>query len=215
MLCSPEKWDIVSSLFQSDIAPRKNLSHIRWLKKNTDRHSLKEILVVLEGKSLSSLNGLVYQASPGTIFLFDSYEEHDRFYSSATKCSTHLWIGFLKNRTIVRFLHIKDGKIDNVRNKELIVEDSGICDLFDREWARMKDSSLDADLKRKKMLSLLLLLFTEIIEQDLSCEPSETNTEKHQLPFRAIALALNGNCSRFISTYLWVHDTRVLLRFPA
>lgn len=180
IFCSSEKWNLVSSLFQSDIASRENLSHIRWLKKNTDRHSIKEILMILEGKSLSSLNGLVYQASPGTIFLFDSYEEHDRLYPPTTKYLTHLWICFLKTRAIVRILHINGGKIDNTRKQELILKDTGICNLFEREWACMKDSNFDADLKRRKMLSLLFLLFTEIIEHGMSGKTDLSGDGKHQ-----------------------------------
>jgi AraC-like DNA-binding protein len=180
ILCSPEKWHIISSLSQPDHAPREDISHREWLRKNGDRHQAKEILLVMEGNSLNSLNGLIYPATPGTIFIFDSYESHDRFYHPATEGALHLWIFFLKTQIIARVLHVNRGKIDNSRNRELILENSRICDLFDLEWGNMKNSVLDGDLKRRKMLSLISLLFFEILEQFIYGKTAESVDETRQ-----------------------------------
>lgn len=179
MLCSAEKWHIVSSLFQPDHEPVENGAHRRWLWKNSDHHPIREILAVLEGNSLNSLNRLIYPATPGTIFLFDSYEEHDRYYHPATNNVTLLWIFFLKHRMLARILQVNRGKISNAR-KELILVNSKIYDVVDEEWIRMKDSVLDADLKRRKILWLLSLLFLEMIEQDMAGDTAGSGDGNHQ-----------------------------------
>ena len=181
MLCSEGKWRIVSSLFQPDHAPHEDLSHRRWLRRNSDSHPTKEILVVLEGRSLNSLNGLIYPATPGTIFLFDSYEEHDRNYSLKTENALHMWIGVLKHRAIARILYVNRGRIKKERKRELILGNSSICDLVNQVWCGMKESVLDTDLKRRKMFSLLSLLFIGIIEQDMAGNTAKSDDETHQV----------------------------------
>ncbi len=181
MLCSSGKWHVVSSLFQPEHEPHEDKTHRQWLEKNSDRHQAKEILAVLEGMSLNSLNGVIYPATPVTIFLFDSYEKHDKQYPPATEIAVHLWIFFLKPRAIARVIQVRNGKIDNARKRELILENSRLRDLFDQEWSGMKGSNLDADIKRRKMLSLLSLLFLEIIEQDMSGKTADLGDENRQI----------------------------------
>ncbi|MFA6292042.1 MAG: helix-turn-helix transcriptional regulator [Victivallales bacterium] len=180
LLCSPGKLHLVSSLFPPDHEPLEDCKHRRWLEKNSDSHQTKEMLVVLEGNSFNSLNGLIYPATPGTIFLFDSYEKHDKNYSPATRNSAHLWICFLKHRVIARILYINRGKFDNAGKGQLILENSRLCDLLHQEWIGMKDSLLEADLKRRKMLSLLSLLFIGMIEQDISGNDAEAGDGNRQ-----------------------------------
>lgn len=180
LLYSPGKWHVISTLFPPDHKALENHVHRQWLQKNTDSHPTKEMLIVLEGNSLNSLNGLIYPATPGTIFLFDSYENHDRNYSPATGYSVHLWIYFLKHRAIGRILHINKGKLDNAGKGELFLESGRICDLVYQEWGNMKDSSLDSDLKRRKLLSLLSLLFIGMIEHDISCNNAVSGDENRQ-----------------------------------
>jgi len=180
MLSSPVKWHVVSSLFPPDHEPSEDRAHRRWLEKNSDSHPTREMLVVLEGDALNSLNGLIYPATPGTIFLFDSFERHDRYYSPETGNSVHLWICLLKHRAISRILHVNKGKPDNAVKGELILEDSRICELVHQEWGDMKDSILDSDLKRRKMISLLSLLFVGMIEQDISVNDAEAGNGNRQ-----------------------------------
>ena len=180
ILCSDGKWHLVSSLFEPGHAPREDSAHRRWLEKNSDHHPTKEILLVLEGKSFNSLNELIYPATPGTIFLFDSYEAHDRLYPPATDNTVHLWIYFLRHRAIARILRVNKGKPESARKGELIIENSRICDLVDQEWGGMKGSVFDADMKRRKMLSLLSLLFLGIIEQDTAGNTPESGDGNRQ-----------------------------------
>ncbi len=180
ILSSPGNWHVVSSLFPPDHEPREDRAHRRWLEKNSDSHPTREMLVVLEGDALNSLNGLIYPATPGTIFLFDSYEQHDKNYSPATGNPVHLWICFLRHRVIARVLHVNRGKFDSTGKGELILENNKICDLAYQEWGDMKNSLLDSDLKRRKMLSLLSLIFIGIIEQSMSRINTEAGDENRQ-----------------------------------
>ncbi|MFZ2654025.1 MAG: AraC family transcriptional regulator [Victivallales bacterium] len=150
------------------------------VRHHRGNNNLIEEGLTYEIAPLNSLNGQIYPATPGTIFLFDSYDAHDRFYSPATENVVHLWIFFLKPRAIARILHVNRGKLVNAGKGELILENSRICDMFDQEWGGMKSSVLDADLKRRKMLSLLSLFFLGIVEQDMAGNTAESGDENPQ-----------------------------------
>ncbi len=181
ILSSRGKWRIISTLFKPDCAPIKNNAHAEWLAGHTDSHTTREILAVLEGKSLNSLNEETYSAIPGTIFLFDSYEKHDRLYSPETKDSIHLWIFFLKSHTIARIHHIRNGSIRNTEKVEMTFEEDIHRNFFCTGWDNVKKSCLPPELKKKKILAMLELLFLEMIEQDISGKAAEPNDENHQI----------------------------------
>lgn len=179
ILSNPEKWKIVSSLFPSDHRTVKNRAHEQWLKTNSDKHLTKEMLLVFEGVALNSLNGYIYPASPGTVFLFDTYEEHDKSYSRELGKAVHLWFSLGPHRIFVRLLKIRNGRIEYER-KILNLEKPDLCSAFIQGWSGLKNSPLDEHLRKMKLKSLLSLLFLELIEQDLIGEKSDYDSAEHQ-----------------------------------
>jgi AraC-like DNA-binding protein len=157
----------------------KDKVHEQWLKSNSDKHLTKEMLVVFEGTALNSLNGLLYPATPGTIFLFDAYEEHDKVYPREVDKAVHLWFSLGPNRIFVRLLTIRNGRIEYER-KILNLEKPELCSAFIKGWGGLRDSPLDETLKKMKLKSLLLLLFLELMEQDLIGEKDEYDSVEHQ-----------------------------------
>jgi AraC-like DNA-binding protein len=158
----------------------KNRVHEQWLKTHSDRHPAREILLVFEGAALNSLGRRIFPATPGTIFLFDAYEEHDRAYPREMDKAVHLWLYFGQHRIIARLLSISCGRVE-YRRKMLVLEDVELCDAVTKGWGGLKNSHLDANLKRIKMKSLLSLLFLGLVEVDLAGEDAECDGENHQM----------------------------------
>ncbi|MFA6100691.1 MAG: AraC family transcriptional regulator [Victivallaceae bacterium] len=178
-LCHPENWKLVCSLFPPDIHPIANAPHKRWLEIHPDSHPQQEILFALAGDSQNSLNQRNYPCPPDTIFLFDSYEEHDKNYPADANNIVHFWLYFIQHRIIARLVSVNNGRIE-LKRKDLILENGALCEVISQEWGRLKHSPLDANLKRKKLLSLLSLLFIELIEMDMAGKAIDANSENHQ-----------------------------------
>lgn len=179
ILSSPDKWKLVSSLFPPDHKPVMDKKHEHWLRTHSDKHPTKEMLLVFEGVALNSLKGLIYPATSGTVFLFDAYEEHDKVYPREVDNAVHLWFSLGPNRIFVRILKIRKGRIEYER-KILNLEKPDLCNVFIQGWGSLKSSQLDKNMKKMKLKSLLLLLFLELIEQDLSGEKADYDIAEHQ-----------------------------------
>ena len=180
ILSNPGKWQLVSSLFHPDHRPVKDKAHEQWLKNHSDSHPAKEILLAFEGNALNSLNHLIFPATPGTIFLFGAYEEHDSAYPRGIDKAVHLWLFFGPHRIIARLLSTSRWRIEYDR-KMLILENAELCNAVVKGWDSLRNSPLDENLKRMKLKSLLSLLFLELIELDLSEDKVKCGDETHQM----------------------------------
>ncbi|MBO7146479.1 MAG: helix-turn-helix transcriptional regulator [Lentisphaeria bacterium] len=67
-------------------------------------HRNREIFFVVEGTSRYMLNGNVYDAEPGTLFMIDHWESHAFGYRSEDKNLIHLWINFWASDQISAYL---------------------------------------------------------------------------------------------------------------
>ncbi len=179
VLCHQENWKLVSSLFPPEHDPEKYPSFEKWFKSHSDVHPAREILIALDGHSQFSLNRQIYPVTPGTIFLFDTYEEHVRAYPPETDKSLHLWFYFVAQRIIVHLLSINRGRLESLR-PGLILENAELYNIIDQGWSRLKKSTMAAELKRQKVVSLLSLLFLELIEMDAAEQKIESGSESHQ-----------------------------------
>jgi AraC-like DNA-binding protein len=61
------------------------------------------------------------------------------------------------------------------------LEKPDLCNAFIQGWNGLKNSPLDAHLRKMKLKSLLSLLFLELIEQDLIGEKSDYDSAEHQM----------------------------------
>ena len=78
-------------------------------------------------------------AIPGTIFLFDAYEEHDREYTREIDKVVHLWFAIDPRRIFARLLTINKGRVEYER-KMLIMENAGLCTAFVQGWDSLRKS---------------------------------------------------------------------------
>lgn len=167
IMLNSECWKIACSQLPIETAQLSTAQHDKWLKKNIDKHPHREILLVLKGNSLNSLNGTSYLCSPGSLFLFDESEEHDRAYSSTNEDINHLWIHLVKGKIAARIVTIRNHRLDYFGH-DLIVEDQSLVTLMVEVWDSLKNSKLSNALKRKKLVAILSLFMLELVERDLN-----------------------------------------------
>jgi AraC-like DNA-binding protein len=109
-------WKWISSYENHSIKPIQNSSHLNWLKKNTEQHKTREVMLVLEGKHFYGVDGKIYPAVPRTIFLFDENQPHDCRYSPVQPDCRDLWLHLSSKN----FLSAKEVLVVNGQAKYLL-----------------------------------------------------------------------------------------------
>jgi len=138
---------------------------MEWLKSHSDAHPHREVVFCFAGNVIGSLNHRLYACQPGTFLLFDVGERHGQGYAPGSN-GVHLWIFFVQKRIIARLVTITNGRVSSFK-RELLVDNPGLSNLLSQEWGKLKDSTLDEDLKRQRLVSIFSLVFIELIESDL------------------------------------------------
>ncbi|MCK5843142.1 MAG: helix-turn-helix transcriptional regulator [Victivallales bacterium] len=155
----PFDWRIVSTLFAPDAPTARDRSHIRWHAGHADRHANREVVIALSGECVMSLEGALYEVSPGTVLMFDSGEEHDMAYPPWTSGCFHLWISFVRNVAFPRVLSIDDGVVSTVNAQaEPLMRLSELGHALPRVWsecAKGADNGGATALMRARVVSSL------------------------------------------------------------
>lgn len=84
------KWEIKKIVTVYSTYPELTAEESERLPMHS--HLWREILVVLAGSSKFNLNGQLYSAEPGTVFLIDPQIPHSCRYSDSDHDLVHLWI---------------------------------------------------------------------------------------------------------------------------
>ena len=173
-------WKIACSQLPIETSRLSTGQHDRWLKKNTDKHSQREILLALKGNSLNSLNGTSYICSPGSLFLFGEFEEHDRTYSPANEDIDHLWLYLLEGKIVARITTIKNNRLDYFGH-DFIIEDKDLVSQMAELWIFLKNSKIPNSLKRKKLVTIISLVMIKLVERDLNYDTTVGNIKTYQV----------------------------------
>jgi len=173
-------WKIACSHLPIETVQLSTKQHERWLKKNTDKHQHREILFALKGNSLNSLNGESYLCSPGSLFLFDKLEAHDRAYSSINEDIDHLWIHLVEEKIFTNIVSVRNHRVE-YSGHHLTIEDNHLASLMLEVWDSLKTSELSNDLKRKKLVSMIFLFMLELVERDLNCSAKTGTAKSYQV----------------------------------
>ena len=86
------KLEWFGSCVGGEMEPIRDPRHARWMRRHTQRHRFRELLIGLSGTTLYGFKGNVYRISPGTVMLLDSDEEHDDQYPSFDPSCRHIWL---------------------------------------------------------------------------------------------------------------------------
>lgn len=108
-LLRPEAWRLVAAALPPMVEPVEDERHQSWMRAHTHSHAHQEILIPLAGEGRFGLAGRIYPSAPGTIFVIDSFEEHDVQYPEWTSDLDHLWINALRDHCVVRLITVREG----------------------------------------------------------------------------------------------------------
>lgn len=179
LMINPEKWKIISSFIAPEWRPLRNAQYMKWAEKNHDRHEHREILFSLKGNFFQSFQGRCYQCTPGTLFLFDAFEEHDRNYPTHAPSLLHLWMSLARNSAIVNLHYLEPGA-GIVKSKRFIPGHSE-TEILLRTWNLLseKRQNISGALKRARIASALSNIFLYIVDRDTEVR-KKNDTAEHQ-----------------------------------
>lgn len=176
LMINPEKWKIVSSFISPEIKPVRNAAYMRWAEKNHDKHEHREILFAISGSFFQTFRGNCYPCVPGSVFLFDSFEVHDRNYPRNVPSMFHLWMSLAKDSVIVSWHCLETG--NGIVKSRRFIPGSSETEILLRTWALL-GSDMPEYLKRIRICNALSNIFLCIIDKD--AETRELNeTSEHQ-----------------------------------
>ncbi len=116
IMAHPARWVWISRMERHSPSGARYPRHQQWMRAHTHHHAFREVMVVLKGRGPLGVGGQVYEAAPGTVFLFNESEPHDFGYSAVHVDSRHLWLHLVgpnritANEVVVRRGHIMTGK---------------------------------------------------------------------------------------------------------
>lgn len=108
VLLHPSQWRIIGSLMETEGQALPDSPRQEWIKLHSHRHAHREIVIVLKGEGEYGYLGKPYACSPGTVFLFDTFEDHTGYPQGYPDCE-HLLIYAHQLDCIFRLLTVKNG----------------------------------------------------------------------------------------------------------
>jgi len=117
------RWKLVCPPYMSDVAPISDYDHEQWMLQNTHNHPYKEILFVLNGSGVFGCDGKVYPVCPGTVFVMNSYVEHDLYYPENIPAFQHMWMFVFQDRCIYQRVSGPDMSGRNVDRAQVLAHE--------------------------------------------------------------------------------------------
>jgi AraC-like DNA-binding protein len=167
VLLSPWKWKIVSSLFLPDHTIVTNRRHEEWSRQHRDRHPHREVLVGLSGSCLYGYQQKLYPCNPGTVFLFDAFEEHDNYYAPATNDVCHLWLHLVRDDIYFSIYSVRNGRINTDRRLHDRLSAADMESVLRRCWSELSaPDCLPGPVRRVKIITALMNVVVRILEME-------------------------------------------------
>lgn len=184
VLMEPSKWRIVSSLFPAEAPAITDERHRRWLKRNTDSHARREIMMCLEGECVFSHENTQYACTPGTIFLIDKNEKHDSFYPRQTNGVFHLWMCLVEGIVTNAVVSVNKGRYTPLNNvRKPVTRRLEAVRLLYSTWDELHGFSandLPERYKHQKIHVALSAFLTELVGLGYKEPESDSDSSKHQ-----------------------------------
>ncbi len=106
VLTNPEGWQVVSSRFAPE---REPLCAMVDRDITLHRHAHAEALFVLDGHGEYGTQGHMYPCESGSVFLMDSFQEHQNNYHDLFIDANHLWVFIFEDYILYRLVSICQG----------------------------------------------------------------------------------------------------------
>jgi AraC-like DNA-binding protein len=191
-----QSWRVVSSIFQPELPTVASPMHSDWMMENADIHAHAEVLMVLDGECLFGAFGNVYKASPGSIFVFNPFDAHDREYPTWTSQVTHLWLSFFEDTVFAQTLTCTAGKISDI--KLLILPSSPGAHWQEIFHRLIRNTEIPAEIKRLKVYSALGdILFSILKAETLQSDERQGSIQRQVID--AMKLHIQRTCGKGVN----------------
>lgn len=110
LLQAPHAWCLISSYCGSDVRSGRHARYARWAGAHRHRHIDPELNFILRGEGHQSIDGRVYVARPGTLFIQDGNFPHEVRYPPWCPPSERLNIYFIRERMVIRLVETGVGR---------------------------------------------------------------------------------------------------------
>jgi AraC-like DNA-binding protein len=219
VLHAPERWQLISSHFASDIPPIDHRQRQVWSRRHTHGHEHQEILLALQGEGFYGYRGKVYPMHAGTVIFFDAHEEHDSGYPSQQPEAAHLWISIIHDRFVARLLRDKGtGMVSSINwSYPFTEEEVGIpANLFSKLGTNEPNT-----LTRMRLRATLALLISAIIAAGYREPANDEQDAFHRQIVATIQLYLERTAGKGVNLdtvariagYSKYHFTRIFSRY--
>jgi AraC-like DNA-binding protein len=141
-----------------------------------ERHSAREILLVVSGATSFVLDGKYHLARPGSVFFIDQWVPHKLGYLPEESDFMHIWLHLRKRELYAGLLHVADGVKRGYR--DMILFPLEIYCLINKRWDTMKNSQEMEGAKHKYQKSMIQLLCSEMeLSEAIVSSKAPTNNE--------------------------------------
>lgn len=159
-----------------------------WRRQSTQTHSLREAMLVINGQVQQSLNGKVYLGRPGTLFLYDAGDQHDKGFPQSAPDSDQMWMFFANDFITCGGVELRGGRY--VTDFRYIHKSAPMLRRLNNAWDALKNSPVD-EIKQHLALAQLQasfkLLFAEVVADAWQKERGEKNPHTAAEAIREVA----------------------------
>ncbi len=168
-----------------------------WRSTHTDSHSYREFMMSLTGPVVQALEGVVYREEPGTLFLYDSEEKHDRGYSPACPDGSHIWFFVMPDLINCVGDELKAGSYSV--DFRYCFRSPEVVKYLNAVWEKAAKKLVSVELAQAEINALVNLIAAELVQALSPAEPGEakSSTDSHQQEMiKEIMKYLDRNCGR-------------------
>lgn len=162
VLYSRKRRSIVTMIHSDlpEFSPEEKM--VRWQQNHTDKHTQREILLMLSGSTVLHLSGKYYKVTPGNMFFFNRQEVHTYGFPPGSR-GLACWLVILPKDLHVNFVDTTE-KPFRYLGKQFIKRTPAV-DILEKAWDRITVPTLKEEEKQAflaEMSSCADLLFAEI-----------------------------------------------------
>ena len=174
LLFSLEKRKFISSFYTDCSETKIDGKELEWHREHQNSHVKREVMLILSGEAVQSLNGRCFRGTKNTVFLYDHYEKHDNGYPSGSR-GHHLWIFMLPELFICNLLDCRNGNFTFTR--QYFFRDENMIRRIENVWDEAAKAEVPAPYIAE-LNALLNLVFVQCYRAFSNPEKMEGNEFK-------------------------------------
>lgn len=155
--------NIISSSFGCSLAPLNSDPDAEWRRANVHIPPQREVFFVMKGTLRNSLNGKIYEAGSGDLFMFDIGDEHDKFDPPST---TAVVMGFQIYRDFIYGYVYNAYNGIKVISDRVLFADMSVPLIINNAWDRIGGDMELHRIHMRQVLSLIEFLSAEMVRMD-------------------------------------------------